>query len=166
MKKLLFTFVAAASLAGCEKPAATDHLPIDTPMPAFSVMKPDGTTVTSTELDLVGNRTVVVLFRTTCPDCRRELPKVEAAFKALGAENDVRFVAISRENPDTVAAYWAAADDGSGYSMPYYIDTDGTAFTAFDITYVPTLYLFGRDGKVAYAAIENADGLIDLIEEL
>ena len=157
---------ATMTLAGCisEKKGEKDALPIGATMPEFSVSGPDGTI---TNADLAGVRTVVALFRTTCPDCSREMPNVEAAFKRVGGSG-VRFIAISKEdNADVeVPKYWA----DTGMTMPYWFDPDGAAFTAFDVHYVPTLYLFGSDGKVAYAAVEtfdfSADGLVELIEGL
>ena len=168
MKKLIFSLLAAAMFAGCisEKPVdkGSAHLPLGTPMPEFTVTGANGTLSNG---DLAGQKTLVVLFRSTCPDCRRELPKVEAAYKALGGEtSEVRFVAISKEAPQAVDEYWREA----GYTIPYYISSDGEAFPAFGVEYVPTLYLFGTDGKAAFAAVEtfdfDADGLVNQIREL
>jgi peroxiredoxin len=165
-KKIATVLLATMTLAGCisEQRGAKDALPVGAPMPAFSVSGPDGTV---TNADLAGVRTVVALFRTTCPDCSREMPNVETAFKRVGGSG-VRFIAISKEDNATVEVpkYWAE----TGMTMPYYFDPEGAAFTAFDVHFVPTLYLFGSDGKVAYAAVEtfdfSADELVKLIEDL
>ncbi len=157
----------AVTLAGCvseKKTGGADSLPLGASMPEFSVSGPDGA-VTSGDLD--GVRSVVVFFRTTCPDCSREMPNVEAAFKRTGGSG-VRFVAVSKEvDAETaVPEYWEA----TGMTMPYFFDPSGAMFTAFDIHYVPTLYLFGSDGKVAYSAVEtfdfSVDQLVELIEDL
>ena len=163
----VLAFAATVSLTACvdDRPVAPGRLPIGTPMPLFSVSSPEG--AVSAE-DLTGKRTLVVLFRTTCGDCRRELPKVEEAFREVGAESDVRFVAITKEDDHAtvVPEYW----DDNGYTMPYYFDPDGSASSAFVVTNVPSLYLFGTDGKVAFAAIETfdfgAEKLVELINEL
>jgi peroxiredoxin len=163
MKKFAITTVlgVALSLAGCidGEDDGRGALATGTPMPEFSVTGPSGMVSAA---DLAGKRTVVILFRTTCPDCRRELPKVEAAFKAVGAEENIEFVAISKESEAVVAQYWAEAE----YTLPYYIDGDGSAFAAFAVQFVPTLYIFGSDGKLVYAAIEDAEGLLSQIEKL
>lgn len=163
---MIFSALATTvSLAGCiiENPGDDEHLPKGAPMPSFSVAGPAGTVTAG---DLAGMRTLVVMFRTTCPDCQRELPKVEAAFEALGSREDIRFVAVSKESENTVAEYWTKR----GYTVPWYLDGNGAAFSAFDAHYVPTLYLFGTDGKVAFAAVEDFDfdaaKLIDKIEAL
>ncbi len=157
--------LSAMTLAGCVTDKGEgDSLPLGSVMPQFSVSGPDGSV---TNGDLAGERSVVLFFRTTCPDCSREMPNVEAAFKRVEGSG-VRFVTISKEENAAVAVpgYWAA----TGMTMPYYFDPDGTAFAAFDIHYVPTLYLFGSDGKLARAAVEtfefSVDELVDLIEDL
>jgi peroxiredoxin len=166
IKKISVAMLSTMTLAGCinEKRGGEDALPVGTQMPAFTVSGPEGS-VSST--DLAGVRSVVVFFRTTCPDCSREMPNVEAAFKKV-AGSGVRFVAVSKEDNATVAApeYWAA----TGMTMPYYFDPTGEAFTAFEVKYVPTLYLFGSDGKVARVEVEtfkfSAEELVEMIEEL
>ena len=158
-------------LSGCvigEKKEAESLLP-GAPMPLFSAAGGNAGSITAS--DLSGKRTLVVLFRTTCPDCQRELPKVEAAFRAVGTEANIRFVAITKEANAAIAVtdYWTLND----YTMPWYID-DGVAFTGFDVHYVPTLYLFGTDGKVVFVVVEKfknhgintADDLIELINDL
>jgi peroxiredoxin len=151
------------TLASCtpEKMDGETALPVGAPMPEFSVSGSDGATVTNA--DLVGAPSVVLFFRTTCPDCQREMPYVEAAFKRVSG---VRFVAISKEDNSAVAAYW----NDNGMTIPYYFDPSGEVSTAFDIHFVPTLYLFDSKGKVVYTAIEtfnlSTDELTKLIEEL
>lgn len=167
MNRLVVTILAAAMpMAGCvgEKSHDGEHLPLGDPMPEFSVSGPDSGTVSTA--DLVGVRTLVVLFRTTCPDCSREMPGIEEAFKRVGAQDGMRFVAISKEGADVVSEYWRNAK----LSMPWYLDPDGTVFESFGVKFVPTLYLFGSDGKVAYAAVEtfdfSVDELVQLIEDI
>ncbi len=165
MKNITLALLSTLTLAGCvsekREPAS---LSVGTPMPAFTVSGPDGTV---TNADLAGICSVVVFFRTTCPDCSREMPNVEAAFRRV-EKSGVRFLTISKETDaaTVVPEYRSAA----GITMPYCLDPSGAAFTAFDIRYVPTLYLFGSDGKVAYAAVETfeftVDELVKMIEEL
>ncbi len=95
------------------------------------------------------------------------MPKVEAAFRRVD-DSGTRFVTISKEVDATTAVpeHWS----DTGMTVPYYFDPEGTTFAAFNVRYVPTLYLFGSDGKVAYAAVEtfgfSEDELVKLIEEL
>ena len=165
MKKISVALLSTLTLAGCiDEKRSCGALSVGAQMPAFSVTGPEGT-VTST--DLAGVRSVVVFFRTTCPDCSREMPNVEQAFRRV-AGSGVRFVTISKEDNATtvVPEYW----EQTGMTMPYYYDHSGDVFTDFEIQCVPTLYLFGSDGKVAWAEIEtfefSVDELVKKIEEL
>ncbi len=167
----LSILLAALFLSGCVAGGEPKlkSLPVGTPMPVFSV--DNGDEVVSND-DLAGKRTLIVFFRTTCPDCKRELPLIETAYKAVSAQEDFRLVAVTMENnADTVVPeYWT----NNGFTMPWYIDDYGTAFSSFEIERVPSLYLFGSDGKVAFAAIETfknygistAGDLIELINGL
>ncbi len=170
MAKTILTaaLLSTMTLAGCvnERRLGGDSLPVGATMPAFSVSGPNGS-VSSADLTGAGVPSVVVFFRTTCPDCSREMPNVEAAFRSV-AGTGVRFVAISKEDDHAtvVPEYWAA----TGMTMPYYYDPAGEVFTAFEVHFVPTLYLFDREGKVAWAAVETfeftVDELVSKIEEL
>ncbi len=169
MAKTILTaaLLSTLTLAGCvnEKRPGGDALPVGAAMPAFSVSGPEGSAVSST--DLAGGPSVVVFFRTTCPDCSREMPGVEQAFRRV-AWSGVRFVCVSKEDNATTAVpqYWA----DTAMTMPYYFDPSGEVFTAFEVGFVPTLYLFDSGGKVVFAAVEtfefSVDELVARIEEL
>jgi peroxiredoxin len=169
---------------GCvvDGPDDTIHLPLGAAMPDFRVEGPnnggpdgddpngEGQNNVVSKADLIGKRSLILFFRSTCPDCRRELPKIQAAWEALGARQDIsqeiEFVVISKESDADVSKYWAE----KGYTMPRYRDATGAATRAFGVRYVPTLYLFDSDGKVAFAAVEtfgfDSNALIEKIEAL
>ena len=161
IKILTAAFALAFGMGGCidEKTTDENHLPMGTPWPEFTVSGPSGTV---TEADFDGRRTLIVLFRTTCGDCKRELPGVQKAWERFGGEDGFRLAAISKEDASVVAKYW----EDNEYTMPYYIDANGAAFTAFDVNYVPTLYLFCSSGIVAYVAVEKAEQFKNLIEHI
>ncbi len=167
-RTMAMLLTATILLSGCISEKKNDEpnsLPIGAQMPEFSVTGPDGVV---TSADLAGKRAVVVFFRTTCPDCSREMPGVDEAARRIGPQSDLRFVTISKESDATtvVPEYW----ENTGMTLPYYFDTEGIAFTSFDIHYVPTLYLFGSDGKVVHVEVEtfqsSVDKLINMIEEI
>jgi peroxiredoxin len=159
------TLAGSVGCVGDETQGGGNALLVGTPMPAFSVSGPGGATVSSA--DLAGRRAALLFFRTTCPDCTREMPGVEEAFRRVAGE-DIRFVTISKEENATVAVpeYWADA----GLTMPYYFDPSGDVFTTFGVRRVPTLYLFGSDGRLAHTEIETfastPDQLAKIIKNL
>lgn len=164
---LSVTFLLAGCVIG--EDSKQNSLPVGASMPEFSVVDVDNEPFAYESL--AGKRALVVFFRSTCGDCKRELPLVETAYRAVKDQEDFRLVAITKEaNAATVVAdYWGE----QGYTMPWYID-DGMAFTGFEVERVPTLYLFGTDGKVAFVAVETfknygintADDIVELINEL
>ncbi len=167
LKNISVALLSTMTLAGCvseKRSGVGDSLPVGAAMPEFTVSGPQGAVSSA---DLAGIPSVVVFFRTTCPDCSREMPGVEEAFKRI-AGSGVRFVSISKEDDYAVEvpAYWAA----TGMTMPYYYDPAGEVFSAFEVHFVPTLYLFDSEGKVVYAAVEtfefSVDELVKKIEEL
>ena len=93
-------------------------------MPEFRTHTIGGVNVASS--DLLGKPGLVVFFSTTCPDCKVQMPEVEAAYRRLG--DDVAFLAIAREEDEqTVSRYWKDPgnrdlynrfDRGSGSGVP------------------------------------------------
>ncbi len=158
-----------ASLASClnggeEGDGIKNYVTVGSTVPSFSVTKADGNTEEFQASRFVGKRSVVVLFRSSCGDCQRELPKVYSAWEEL--QDEVDFICVSRaENADAVALYW-----NRFASMPYYLDPDAVAFNKFANSYVPRIYLVGTDGKVKHFEIEtfsfaNGAELVELINE-
>ncbi len=174
MKKF-FYILLIATLSSCLNESGEDngiknYVVEGDAVPSFSVTKGDGTGATEFQSSqFVGKRSVIVFFNSECPDCKREMPKVHAAWEEL--QDEVEFIAVSRgEKAPDVAAYWTL-EEGTKSSfapMPYYLDLNKVAFNKFANSYVPRIYLIGEDGKVKHFEIETfsfADGagLVTLI---
>ena len=117
--------------------------------------------------DIDGCRTVIALISTTCPDCARELPKVEAVWKALQLTPNFKMAVISRDDRgENAKQYW----EDHHFSMPFYGDPDRKIFELFANSYVPRIYLVNTQKKVEWMAVESFDvdaqGLIALVESL
>jgi cytochrome oxidase Cu insertion factor (SCO1/SenC/PrrC family) len=175
---IILTLLTAVLFTGCVTETgggSGDIVKIGDPVPQFSVTNADGNGTTEfSQADFVGKRSMILFFRTVCPDCQREFPKIFAAWSALKDTPDFQLIAISREETaQTVASYWNSVDDNkpSFEGMPYYLDPDAIAFCSFAEKTVPRLYLVGTDGKIQYIGIEDfdfADGteLVNLIDGL
>ena len=112
------------------------------PLPPFAVVMHDGTTVSPATL--AGRVAVIAFFTTSCPDCRRELPKLDALYRSYGSDS-VAFVCISREEgPADVAAFWQE----QGLALPYSAQTDRAVYNLFARGGVPRIYIADREGTV------------------
>lgn len=101
-------------------------------LPAFAVTLSDGTRYDSAE----PGETVIVFFNTGCTDCQRELPRLDAQYKA-GEFDGRRIVCISRaEGEGSVAAYWQA----NGLTLPYSAQPDRRIFDLFASAGIPRIY--------------------------
>ncbi|HVR20739.1 MAG TPA: thioredoxin family protein [Polyangiaceae bacterium] len=131
---------------------SSEMLALGTPMPAFSL--PDTVTsriVSSTELG--GKPSVVVFLCNHCPYVKR-IREGLAAFGRSCSELGVPVVAISSNDPTT---YPDDAPDKmkleaqeAGYPFPYLFDESQAVARAFRAACTPDLYIFDRDGKLAY----------------
>lgn len=165
---------STACINGGNDNGVKNHVVKGDPVPSFTVTASDGVDrVDFARADFMGKRSVIVFFNTQCPDCQREMPKVYAAWLEFADDPDFLMVPISRgETAEAVAAYWSSETDTkpSFEPMPFFLDTDRSAFEKFANLYVPRLYLVGTDGKIAYMAVEtfgfDAAGLIDKINGL
>src|SRR5512141_340141 len=125
---------------------------LGTPMPSFSL--PDtvsGKTVDSSSL--AGRPSVVIFICNHCPFVQHIRAGL-ADFGRFCREQNVPMVAIS---PNDVATYpqdgpteMAAEAKAAGYVFPYLYDESQAVARAFDARCTPDLYIFDRDGKLAY----------------
>lgn len=86
------------------------------PAPTFSISRPDGTVVNSS--DLRGRVVVLDFWATWCPACRREMPELEKLYRRYQGNSKVNFWAVDvQEGGDTLEK---ARDfmQKSGYTLP------------------------------------------------
>lgn len=150
MKKLLFTILCTGLLTACindekEEPQENDVIHVGQKLPAFNVITNDGVPVTTESL--LGHKSVVVFFNTTCPDCQRELPRIDSLFRAH--QNDALFslVCIARDQQEEpIQAFWEA----KGLIMPYSPQPDRKVYELFAHSIIPRIYIASTDGVVRY----------------
>ena len=84
---------------------------------------------------------VIAFFTTSCPDCRRELPKLDALYRSYGSDS-VAFVCISREEGRAgIEAYWRE----NGLTLPYSAQEDREVYELFAGSGVPRVYVSSPD---------------------
>ena len=122
-------------------------------VPVFTVetVDADGTTGTFSTTQLTGE-TVIVLFNTSCGDCRRELPLLNDYYLEHRDDEGFLMVAISREEgAESVAAYWKE----QGLSIPYSAQTDRRIYQLFASSIIPRVYFCSADGIITKIFIEK-----------
>lgn len=155
--KHIFILLYLISCISCinekeEDPKIINYINVNDKLPAFTVQNAAGEKLETQ--DLTGNVTLLVFFVTTCPDCKRELPKIESVWKALKEVPYFRLVAISRQQtPDTVAAYWKEQQ----FTMPYYLDPDRKIYSLFANNTIPRLYIIDRENTVTWMAVKDME---------
>lgn len=127
-------------------------------LPEFSVELSDGTVVT--DKTLRGEWALIILFNTSCPDCRRELPDLEEEYRRLAANNlvapiggagrgdeaRIRFICVARaEDAASIEAYWEEA----GLTMPWSPQLDDRIYRLFADSGIPRSYLITPEGLIS-----------------
>ena len=102
-----------------------EHLQVGERLPAFSAVTVNGKAVS--DETLLGAPSVVVLFDSTCPDCRRQLPEIQRLKDA--SSGSILFLAISRnDDAETVRRYWT----DNGYTIDVVPKDGQSLFDLFD----------------------------------
>lgn len=146
MKNIFLPILLTLSLVSCSmmeegKQETIDKIKVGDVLPAFAITMHDGTVVHSG--DLRGKPALIVLFNTTCGDCQRELPGLNARYLKHGA--DTTFVAISRAQADAeVADYW----EREGLSIPFSAQEDRRVYELFASVGIPRIYITDANGVV------------------
>lgn len=168
MKKLCLLILGMLPLFSCvkeEMKSSVSKINVGDQLPDFSIRMLDGSVVNS---DTLKNKVaLIVFFDTTCKDCRRELPKVEKVWQALGESPSFILLPISRgQSPDKVKSYWQSVS----FDMPVYLDDHRLAYSLFAESVIPRFYLADRRGVVRWTGTETleetADDLIGKINAL
>ena len=136
--------------AGCindDEPEPASLVAVGDRLPDFSVVMSDGSTLTTDMLR--GSESMIVFFTTTCADCRRELPCINAY--AL-AHPEVRVVCIARSQAEAdIAAFWAA----EGLTLPYSPQPDARVYNLFATAGVPRIYCADASLRVTAEYVEE-----------
>jgi thiol-disulfide isomerase/thioredoxin len=140
-----------------EKPQRPATLLKGKPAPAFSLTTTQGKALS--QADFTDHITVVNFFAPNCPHCRRQLPKVEQVRKEMAAKG-VRFVNVSQ----TMRKPWTDEQvkemvEKAGAQAELAINTDNSVGAAYKAKSFPTLFVVGKDAKVADVIIGNKPDL-------
>jgi len=115
----------------------------------------------------IGKVTVVELWATWCPPCRRAIPHMNEIYKELSAHG-VQFAGITNEqNADEIKAFIAGMD--GNFSYPCGIDRSGSVGRNYPSRGIPNAFVVGTDGNIVFVghpmdpaflvAVKSAAGL-------
>lgn len=129
--------------------------------PDFTLQKLGGGTITLSEFK--GKKPVVVDFWASwCPNCRRDMPKLNGFYEKY--KDKVEVIAVNlQENESTVKDFISSR----GITFPVALDPRGEASRAFGIQYTNTHFLIDLNGNLIRTIpgdIREAD-IMSLIEQ-
>ena len=158
------TFLAiltAFLLASCINEEMPENKGIEggDPLPSFSIVLNDGTTVATSTLR--GKVSVIEFFNTGCGDCREFFPTFQALYEEFSGNPDVMVFSIAREEDEaSISAYWEA----HSLTVPFSPQTDRSVYNLFATVGIPCVYISDPEGVVRYV-FTDADhpSLTDLI---
>ncbi|MDH6304728.1 peroxiredoxin [Parabacteroides sp. PF5-5] len=150
---LLFAFTSCVKDGGERLYEIIDYVDVGDSVPAFTVSDDEGNTFMSSAFE--GKRSLLILFASTCPDCRKVLPQIDKyVWPYLKDNPDYLLITISREETaSAVNNYWAE----QGYTMPKYLDPKRDVFSLFANSTIPRLYVINETGQIEWKAIETLE---------
>lgn len=106
-------------------------------MPWFEVTTLDGRDFSPVILE--GRESVIVFFNTDCPDCRRELPLLQAQ---ADASSEVQYLCIAREEEaESITQFW----EENNLRMPVAAQSDRRIYEKFAIIGIPRAFRFDKN---------------------
>lgn len=142
MSVMVHSFAFSACISD-DDPTETWSLPMGSKMPQFEVTLLDGTKVSTSSLE--GKTAVIVLFNTSCPDCRAELPVVNEVQQKIIDDQTVCFLCIARaEGAETIEQFWKE----HSLTLPVSPQPDRAVYSLFAESVIPRIMLFSPSGHL------------------
>jgi thiol-disulfide isomerase/thioredoxin len=147
----LVFFCALSAAAPLTGPA------LETPAPEFKIRN----VVTGEDVTLASQRGKVVIltfWATWCGPCKRELPILEGAQRAVGKDKLVVFAVNFRDKQEAIAAMKKLA---SVWQINIMTDPGERASRQYSVSSIPHLFMIGRDGKIVANHVGYGDRSLD-----
>jgi thiol-disulfide isomerase/thioredoxin len=136
MKKLLLAILALAALSAASPES----------IPSFKLPDLDGKAHASTEF--AGKPVLVDFWATWCATCKETVPQLVEIQKKYAAKG-LQVVGISVDKGESAKVGRGAKKLGITYQVLH--DPESTLSATFGYNGIPSLYLFGKDGKLLLA---------------
>lgn len=139
---LLFVMVSGMSFAQKAETLVKTGMTV----PDFEVKMFDGRTIQIK--DLRGKVVLLNFWATWCPDCIRELARVQSDIIDRFQGKDFVFLPISRQDSyEKIKAF----REKKGHTFPMGMDPDRKIYAQFATAIIPRNFILDRNGKILYA---------------
>jgi thiol-disulfide isomerase/thioredoxin len=101
-----------------------------------------------------GSVVLINFWATWCDTCKEEMPGLQRLYDAKKSDPKFELVTILFDDDPTAGIKYLKEN---GYTLPLYIDTDGSAAVAYGLTGVPETYVVGKKGILRKKIIGPAD---------
>lgn len=127
-------------------------------LPEFSVEDNHGNIIsTATLRDKV---CLIAFVNTECPDCRKELPEIERAYRQFNDNAAIRFIVISRsQGYDSLTEYWT----NHHLTIPYSAQDDDIIFKKFASQNIPRIYIASPGGTIVFSSDDSSNVVAETI---
>lgn len=146
--KTLFSILFISLFVSCIKQKLPERIQVGEQLPPFQVNTLNEETISNETL--TGKSGLIVFFSTTCPDCHKQIPEIESAYKETSGEKTI--IAIAREEAtETVSRHWQEKE----YTIPVAAPGNRDIYNLFDRGHgsgVPLLIFFDKEGTVTDTA--------------
>lgn len=123
--------------------ALRDKQPESRPVPNLSFRRGDGQALSLAELS--GKAVLLNIWATWCLSCRTEMPSLDRLQAQLGSTKfEVVALSVDRDGEEVVTPFFS---ETGITKLAMYLNPEGDAVRAFQITGLPTTILIGRDGR-------------------
>lgn len=105
-----------------------------------------------------GKVVILTFWASWCAPCKRELPILEGAQRAVGKDRLVVFAVSHRDKPEALAAVKKPA---SAWQINIMTDPGDRVARLYSISNIPHLFMIGGDGKVIANHLGYGDRSLD-----
>ena len=148
---LCLTWVGCSSVVD-DDTQVVERVHVGDRVPSFSVTITDGGEERTFSTSQLTGETVIVFFNTWCPDCQRELPRLNQYYLQHKDDKGFQMVAISRgEGKDVVARFWSEHE----LLIPYAAQEDASIYELFASGIIPRVYFVSAQGIVTRIDVEQ-----------
>jgi thiol-disulfide isomerase/thioredoxin len=105
-----------------------------------------------------GKVVILTFWASWCGPCKRELPILENAQRAVGKDKLVVFAVSHRDKPEALAAIKRPA---AKWQINVMTDRNDHVASLYSVSAIPHLFMIGRDGKVVANHLGYGDRTIN-----